>query len=154
MTSPPAPATAVMPTPSRPPVDRPLRVAIVGAGPRSNTYAPFARLKPSLMQVTAVADPNGVRRNSLGDAYDVPAALRFATFDDLAAHPEVADAVFNTTLDTVHYPSTIALLRAGFHVLLEKPIAPTEAETREIIRLARERGRVVMVCHVLRYEPF
>src|SRR5687768_3891178 len=132
MMSPAPTVTASRSTSSRPGTDRPLRIAIVGAGPRSNTYAPFARSRPSLMSVVAVADPNAVRRNTMADAYGVPASQRFATFEDLAAPPDVADAVFNTTLDTVHYPSTIALLNAGFHVLLEKPIAPTERETREI----------------------
>ena len=130
MTPPPSIATDARPLPSHPAADRPLRVAIVGAGPRSNAYAQFARSGPSHMSVVAVADPNAIRRNTMADAYGVPAAQRFATFEDLAAHPEVADAVFNTTLDTVHYPSTIALLAAGFHVLLEKPIAPSARSRR------------------------
>jgi predicted dehydrogenase len=39
-------------------------------------------------------------------------------------------------------------------VLLEKPISPSEKECRNILRLAKETGRIVAVCHVLRYAPY
>ena len=135
-------------------LNRPLRVAVVGAGPRSSVYTRDALQQGSPMRVVAVADPNSVRRNALADAHQVPLEHRFASHEDLAARPGLADAVINTTLDIVHYASTLPLLRAGYHVLLEKPIAPMEAEVRELIRVAREHDRVVMVCHILRYEPF
>src|SRR5436309_3526976 len=135
-------------------VDRPLRVAVVGAGPRSIVYTRDALQPSPAMRVVAVADPNPVRRNALADSHNVPAANRFASHEDLAARPGLADAVINTTLDIVHYASTIPLLRAGYHVLLEKPIAPTEDEVRDLMRVARENDRIVMICHILRYEPF
>src|SRR2546429_7493991 len=144
----------MMPPMPGPDLSRPLRVAVVGAGPRSIVYTRDAIQEGSPMRVVAVADPNAVRRNALADAHRVPSDHRFASHEALAARPGLADAVINTTLDVVHYASTLALLRAGYHVLLEKPIAPTEAEVRELIRAAREHDRVVMVCHILRYELF
>ena len=132
--------------------DRPLRVAVVGAGPRSVTYT--RNSLGAAMRVVAVADPNAVRRNALADAHDVPAENRFASHEDLATRPGLADAVINTTLDIAHYPTTIPLLRAGYHVLLEKPIAPCESEVRDLIETARRHDRIVMICHILRYEPF
>jgi predicted dehydrogenase len=42
----------------------------------------------------------------------------------------------------------------GYDVLLEKPIAPTEVECRQILAKAQETGRIVGVCHVLRYTPY
>jgi predicted dehydrogenase len=39
-------------------------------------------------------------------------------------------------------------------VLLEKPISPSEKECREILALAKKKGRIVAVCHVLRYSPY
>src|SRR3954469_9588872 len=138
----------------RPLSDQPLRVAVVGAGPRSIVYTRDALRQPSPMRVVAVADPNPVRRNALADAHAVPAEYRFASHTDLADRPGLADAVINTPLDTAHYASTLPLLRAGYHVLLEKPIAPTETEILDLIATARAHHRVVMVCHILRYEPF
>jgi predicted dehydrogenase len=137
-----------------PPAERPLRVAVVGAGPRSIVYTRDALQQPAAMTVVAVADPNPLRRDRLADAHGVAPERRFASYEDLAARPGLADAVINTTLDTVHYESTLALVRAGYHVLLEKPIAPSEQQVRGLIDAAREHRRIVMVCHILRYEPF
>jgi len=45
-------------------------------------------------------------------------------------------------------------LAMGYDILLEKPIAPTEKECRDILKLAKKSGRIVAVCHVLRYAPY
>jgi hypothetical protein len=45
-------------------------------------------------------------------------------------------------------------LQMGYDVLLEKPIAPTEKECRDILALSKKTGRIVAVCHVLRYAPY
>jgi len=45
-------------------------------------------------------------------------------------------------------------LEMGYDVLLEKPIAPTEEEVRDILALAQKTQRIVAVCHVLRYAPY
>jgi len=45
-------------------------------------------------------------------------------------------------------------LEMGYDVLLEKPIAPTEKECRDILEMAKKTGRIVAVCHVLRYSPY
>ncbi len=45
-------------------------------------------------------------------------------------------------------------LEMGYDILLEKPIAPTEAECRNMLSKAKETGRIVAVCHVLRYAPY
>jgi predicted dehydrogenase len=45
-------------------------------------------------------------------------------------------------------------LAMGYDILLEKPISPSEKECREILALAKKNGRIVAVCHVLRYAPY
>jgi len=45
-------------------------------------------------------------------------------------------------------------LKMGYDVLLEKPISPSEQECRDILNLANKTGRIVAVCHVLRYAPY
>lgn len=45
-------------------------------------------------------------------------------------------------------------LKMGYDVLLEKPISPSEKECRDILQLAKKTGRIVAVCHVLRYAPY
>jgi predicted dehydrogenase len=117
-------------------------------------YARYAALAPEEMQIVAVADPNEARRQLLSDHHGIPAEHRFSSHEQLATRPGLADAVINTTLDIAHFDTTLPLLRAGYHVLLEKPIAPSEQQVRELMNVARENDRVVMVCHILRYEPF
>ncbi|MDD3262111.1 MAG: Gfo/Idh/MocA family oxidoreductase, partial [Oscillospiraceae bacterium] len=48
----------------------------------------------------------------------------------------------------------VAALRKGYDLLMEKPISPVLDECREIVRVAKETGRKVVICHVLRYTPF
>jgi len=57
-------------------------------------------------------------------------------------------------MDRSHHASTLALLAAGYDVLLEKPMATTAAECVDLVRTAEQRGRILQICHVLRYAPF
>ncbi|HNL38642.1 MAG TPA: Gfo/Idh/MocA family oxidoreductase, partial [Saprospiraceae bacterium] len=59
-----------------------------------------------------------------------------------------------STPDNLHYGPCMAALKAGYDVLLEKPISPSEQECRDILALAKKTGRIVAVCHVLRYAPY
>lgn len=135
-------------------MNRPTTVAIVGAGHRSVTYARYALRCPDRMKVVAVADPNPLRREAVGKEHAIPEEMRFESYEQLASRPPIADAVINGTMDAMHYPSAMPLIEAGYHMLLEKPIARTEEEVRSLINAAKKRGRTVMICHVLRYAPF
>ncbi|HEX2998623.1 MAG TPA: Gfo/Idh/MocA family oxidoreductase [Armatimonadota bacterium] len=133
---------------------RPLTVAIVGAGHRSVGYARYALSHPERLRVVAVAEPNDIRREAVAREHQIPAAMQFRSYADLANRPPVADAVINGTMDQLHYDSALPLLENGYHMLLEKPIARTEREVRSLIETARRQERTVMICHVLRYAPF
>ena len=54
----------------------------------------------------------------------------------------------------MHTKPAVQALTMGYHVLLEKPMASTEAECRQIEQAASGSGLVLSVCHVLRYTPF
>jgi len=132
----------------------PLTIAIVGAGHRSIEYAAYALECPEKMNVVAVAEPNPQRREAFSKLHGIGPEMQFEDYDTLVAQPQVADAVINGTMDHLHYDSAIKLLRVGYDMLLEKPIAPTEKEVRELVTESQKLGRMVMVCHVLRYAPF
>lgn len=133
----------------------PITVALVGAGDRSLIYASYALKHPDQLKVVAVAEPDPIRRAHAAKLYDIPAGALFDGYEALAQHPQLAHAVFNGTMDRMHFDSSLVLLRAGYHMLLEKPIAVTEQEVRSLIRAAtQEYKRTVMICHVLRYAPF
>jgi predicted dehydrogenase len=129
-------------------------VAVIGAGHRSRAYCQFALRHPDLMKVVAVADPHRERRDAFADQHGIAPDRRFDSYHDLVRQPRLADAVINGTMDHLHYESSMPVIALGYHLLLEKPIAPTEREVRELIRAAREQRVTVMICHVLRYAPF
>lgn len=138
-------------------MDHPITVAIAGCGGRGwEMYAQIISNKLSdQMQVVAAADP---REDHLELMRKTCPSLQehscFRSVDDMLAQGKLADAMCICTPDRDHYATTIAALRLGYHILLEKPIAPTADECREVARVATEMHRYVVVCHVLRYTPF
>jgi predicted dehydrogenase len=64
-----------------------------------------------------------------------------------------ADAVLITASVAAHFPLAVQALRAGKHVLVEKPFAPTVAEARQVVDVADEAGRTVMVSQNYRFFP-
>ena len=131
-----------------------LTCMLVGGGIRGLQYVDHAvNYDPGFTPV-AIAEPHDGRRNDFADRFAIPAERRFRTWEEAAQHERMADCVINATRDHLHHPSAVALLKHGYHMLLEKPIAPRREETLEIAETAREHGCKVLICHVLRYTPF
>lgn len=132
----------------------PLTAVIVGAGHRAIIYANYALQHPDKLKILGIADPNPLRREWCRKTYGFPEENMFASAEELAQHPRFADAIINGTMDQQHVPTSIPLLRAGYHMLLEKPFAVNEEEMWELVQVAKETDRKVMICHVMRYAPF
>jgi predicted dehydrogenase len=133
---------------------RPVTVITLGAGARGNTYGGYALSYPDEMDIVGVAEPIPLRNERYAEKHNIPAEHRFNTWEHVFERPKFADAVLISTPDNLHYGPCMAALKAGYDVLLEKPIAPTEQECRDILALAKSTGRIVAVCHVLRYAPY
>ncbi len=136
------------------PPPHPISAITLGAGARGNVYGNFALAYPDHLRIVGVAEPSEVRRDGYADRHAVPGSERFTDWKAVFARPRFADAIIVSTPDHLHFAPCMAALEAGYDVLLEKPIAPTEAECRELLDKARETGRIVAVCHVLRYAPY
>ena len=150
------PLTGLSPVRSLEPlVSRPISVIIIGCGNRGRTYAQFAKKFPKGMTVVGVSDILDDRKDYLGDMYDVPADMRFGHYREVfASGKKMADAVVIATPDDRHYDPCMKALELGYDVLLEKPVAPTAKECRAIREMTKKTGRIVAVCHVLRYAPY
>jgi predicted dehydrogenase len=135
-------------------VDGPIRTVIVGAGHRSLGYAEYARQNPSAMTIVGVAEPNALRRERTAKLFGLSLRQCFDSAEQLAESGIDADAAINGTMDADHVATTIALLNAGYPVLLEKPIGVSQAEVLQLWQTVQRTQRTVMVCHVLRYAPF
>lgn len=131
-----------------------LSVILVGCGVRAMTYAEYIAEHPEEFKVVAVAEPNDDRRNYLKEQHGVPEEMCFRDWKEVLDKPKFADVVFITTMDKLHYAPAMAAIAKKYHILLEKPIAPTMKECIEIERAALENDVKVMVCHVLRYTDF
>lgn len=73
-------------------------------------------------------------------------------FCDLLSNPKI-DAVAIATPVNSHYDLALAALKAGKHVFVEKPLAPTSAQVRRLVDEAERRNRILMVDHTFLYTP-
>lgn len=132
-----------------------VRIAIAGVGSRGkNAYGLELLNMKDRAKVVAVADIDPERLALAGDAHGVPDEMRFPSAEAMLAMPRLADAMLVCTQDRQHVPHAVAALKKGYDVMMEKPISPKLKDLQEITKVARENGRRVVVCHVLRYTPF
>ena len=132
-----------------------VRIAIAGVGSRGkNAYGLELLNMKDRAKVVAVADIDPERLALAGDAHGVPDEMRFPSAEAMLAMPKLADAMLVCTQDRQHVPHAVEALKKGYDVMMEKPISPKLEDLQEITRVARENGRRVVVCHVLRYTPF
>ena len=143
-----------MSTDAQEPATSPISVIIVGMGGRASIYSAVALTNPEMLQIVGVVDVNPERIKQAQLMFDLPDEHCFNTVEELVTVPKFADAAINCTMDRLHVETSIPLLRHGYDLLLEKPYALNDEEGSLIINCARETGRKVMVCHVLRYTPF
>ncbi|MDZ4200396.1 MAG: Gfo/Idh/MocA family oxidoreductase, partial [Kiritimatiellia bacterium] len=129
-------------------------VAILGAGSRGAGYARYLENNPERGRVVAVAEPRAFFRERMARQHGIAPALQFEHWEDLLNLPKQADAVIIATTDRMHTQPALAAAARGYHILLEKPMAPTVEECDLITDTARKAGIFLMVCHVLRYAPF
>ncbi len=131
-----------------------LKFVLIGAGGRGTTYVRQGLANCPEMELVAVADPDPVRRNYIRDQYGVPEACCYEWGEDLLSQPKMADIAIIATQDRDHYALAMRAIELGYHLLLEKPAAPTPEQCLSIAEAANKKNVKVLVCHVLRYTPF
>jgi len=133
----------------------PIKVLLFGAGARgADSYGPYALQHPDELQFVAVAEPLTVRRERFAKAHHIPPERCFETWEDALQVGKIADVVFNCTQDQMHFASGMAALKAGYDMLLEKPICNTLQDTVTMVKTAEDLGRQLQICHVMRYTDF
>ncbi len=85
-------------------------------------------------------------------AAEMGVAKAYPDLDDLLADESV-DVVHVTSPNHAHYGQVKAVLQAGKHVICEKPLAMTSAESAEMVEIARASGKVAAVCYNIRFYP-
>lgn len=144
----------ILPDLSKNKVKKPVTAITLGAGSRGNVYGNYGVEYPDQLDIVGVAEPIPIRNSRYCEKHNIDSKNSFTTWEHVFERPKFADAVLITTPDDLHYGPCMKALEMGYDILLEKPIAPTEQECRDILALAEKTGRIVAVCHVLRYAPY
>ncbi|TLS52424.1 Gfo/Idh/MocA family oxidoreductase [Paenibacillus antri] len=132
-----------------------IEAALLGAGGRGMfAYGEYARKRPNEIRFVAVAEPDEERRTRFAEQHGIPEERRFETWERLLAHPKLCRALLVCTQDNDHYEPTMRALEQGYDILLEKPMSTDPSEALAIARRAEELGRVLTVCHPMRYSPY
>lgn len=128
------------------------RYAVVGAGWISQeAFMPaVAATSNSRMQAIVSGNAQGARR--LADFYGIPEVLDYKDYDALVASDRI-DAVYIALPNDLHADYTIRALKAGKHVMVEKPLATTLAEGEAMIAAAAASGSFLMTAYRLHTEP-
>jgi predicted dehydrogenase len=123
-------------------------VAVIGSGFIGTVHLEALRRLGLQVQGLLEASPElGERR-----AAELGLPRAYASLDDLLADPAV-EVVHVTSPNALHYPQVAAILGAGRHVICEKPLAVTSAESADLVSRAAESGRINVVNFNLRFYP-
>ena len=126
---------------------RSLRVGVIGAGVMGSNHARvFAGLPDTTL--VGIVDPLPAHRTR---AVELTGCRTFETLDQLIA--EGIDAVTVAAPTHLHHEIALACIARNVHVLVEKPIASSVEEGRDIVDAARRAGVTLMVGHVERFNP-
>ena len=124
-----------------------LRIGVIGAGVMGSNHARVLAGLPGV-SLTGIADPLAAHRTR---AEQFIGCTTFATVDELLAAG--VDAVTIAAPTHLHHEISLHCIAKGIHVLVEKPIASTVEEGREIVAAARRAGVTLMAGHVERFNP-
>ena len=127
----------------------PLRVAVIGLGAIAQTAHLPVLMKARGVQVVALCDNDISKARALAQRFGIADA--FSDIDDLLEMASL-DAVFVTTPNHLHEPHALSALRAGCHVLVERPFALTSRGVERILAAAKKADRKVFVANNHRFR--
>ena len=127
-------------------------IIIIGAGDRGKNYA--NHIKRVGGKIVGVAEPLDHFREQVARENEIKPENVFSDFRELAKREKFADAVVIATQDAMHTEPAVTFANLGYNVLLEKPMAPTAEECREIIAAVKKNDVLFGCCHVLRYTDY
>ncbi len=128
---------------------RPIRFGILATGTIAHKFARTAPLVPE-MTLLAAASRNREAADAFCAEFAIPRA--YGSYDALLRDPEI-DAVYIATPHPLHKPCALAAIAAGKHVLCEKPLTLTRADSAEVYAAAKEKGVFLMEAMWTRFIP-
>ena len=132
--------------------DRKVRYAVVGIGWISQTAFLPGVEHTGNSEVVAFVSGHEDKAAKVGEKYGVSALYSYEDYDELLASGTI-DAVYLATPNFDHVDLAVRALKAGIHLLLEKPMAVSVAECEQIIAASETSGAKLMVAYRLHHEP-
>lgn len=127
-----------------------IRIGVLGAA----AIVPEALTRPARSvpeaQIVAIAARDPKRAEAFARKHKIPRVHQ--TYNDLLDNPDI-EAIYNPLPNSLHAEWTIRALKAGKHVLCEKPFASNTQEAEEMARVARAMGLVLSEAFAYRYHP-
>ena len=127
----------------------PVRIGIIGLGYWGPNLARALASTPGC-ELAYACDLDEGNRARIEGRY--PGTVLTDRFDDLL-EDDTLDAIVVATGAPSHHAIGMRVLEAGKHALIEKPLALTVADARDLVETADAKGRVLMVGHLLRFHP-
>lgn len=127
------------------------KIALIGVGQRGYGYIGTITKYGADAQITALCDTSAERLDEFAASAGI-SAPKFYHLDDLLANGDFNAAII-TVPDRFHCEVAVACLKAGKHIMLEKPMALTAEDCRTIIATAQQYNRIIQVGFVLRFHP-
>ncbi len=124
---------------------------MVGLGHIAQTAVLPGMTRAKGSKVAALVSDDPIKLKALARRYRVNLTVGYDEFDALLASGDI-DAVYIALPNDLHYQYSVRALRAGIHVLVEKPMAVTELQCREMIDAARGGQALLMVAYRLHFE--
>jgi 2-hydroxy-4-carboxymuconate semialdehyde hemiacetal dehydrogenase len=128
------------------PTDRPVGLALLGYGAIAAMHV--AAIRAAGGRIEVVAGPRAAELGRFADEHAI--GSRTTDIAEAIGHPGV-EAVVIASPTHAHVSQSTQALEAGRHVLVEIPLATSLADGERLVALARDRGRILAVCHTLRY---
>ena len=128
---------------------RTVKIGLIGAGGIAQTHLRALRAVEGI-EVVAICDIMKERAERSAKEFGIPRAL--TDYQELLAMDEI-EAVSITTYNQAHCAPTVDALRAGKHVMVEKPMAATLEDATTMTKVAHETGKILMVALKTRYSP-
>ena len=128
--------------------------AILGMGNRGTAYAAKLLQYSQEAEVIAMADNRRIRLDAANKHLHLPEGRLFDSAESLLQQPRLADVMIIATQDSQHKEHALKAMELGYDLLLEKPISNKLEECVQIAERAKQLGRKVFICHVLRYTVF
>jgi len=129
------------------------RYAVIGLGRIAGHFLPAAGATTN-SQITALVSGHRDKAERIATQYGVPSGsiYNYENFDEIA-HNQNVDAVYVALPNSMHAEYTIRAAKAGKHVLCEKPMATSVADSLAMIKACKDANKKLMIAYRCHYEP-